>query len=944
MKIIKAQNFKLRKNLLATAIGTVLASSSMAVYAEESISQGLDVEQTEKITVTGSRLSRTTFDAPTPTVVISAADIKISGATNINDLLTTMPQFGEGLDSTSGNYSFGNSGLNVINLRGIGATRTLVLVNSKRPVQITDDGQTLYSDIGMIPSELVERIEILTGGASAVYGSDAVAGVVNFILKKDYQGTSVRGQAGGTNDGGHSTRNFTITHGLSFDDDRGNFSISVDYLNESALRQSDRPGSVAQQRSVVNPADTGPNDGIPDKIWLQNLTTTEWGGEATYFGIWNNEYSTADWYQVDDAGNATLRTAASQVSDGWLARDGSGFALDRWGFIEDPFERVNVFSAVNYQFDSFDLAFDVTYSKSESSNVIDPPFKNEWMSIDAMEAAFDVPTDIASQIRNGDGWGKLHYTFYEAGGRYHENTRDYLAANLSLSGSFENDWSWDTHFTSGKSKAELYSGNALRNDRMNDSFELIGPCQENNSCPSFSPFARPSAEVLDYILDTHNTTTDVVNHAFSANLSGEVYELPAGSVQMSTGVEARYESLEFKPSELWESGNLSSQKTGMDASRNIKEVYAEILIPVLSDVTGIKALDIEAAVRKAEYSTEDSSFTSSKLGVNWTINDSLRFRSTLSRSVRAPQLNELFAGQSIGYSTMTDPCHTDNINGGPADGRRLENCAKLGISPGWVSNISTQRGQQTSSGFAELKEEKAETFTAGFVFQSTAFEGLRVSLDYYDIKLKDMISGFGANDMLSNCVDLAPNSIDNDFCKQVQRDTNGDVLNVRTSSLNADQARRRGLDIEADYITENFSTKLVATRKFEHSFTEFDYVEGTSIKDGDLGQLGIPKWQAKFINTYTEGDFSASWTFKFKQGGKLDIDVSDERYDNQTAKNSLIHDIRASYNLTEEANVYIGVNNITDQTGLDHWVTNYGTRNGWGILGRNFYAGAIYNF
>lgn len=944
MVFTQSENQNLRKRLLAVTISSIIATSSFAVSADENNEDASAEKDVETISVTGSRLTRTTFDAPTPTVVVSAEEIRISGAVNINDLLTTMPQFGEGLDSTSGNYSFGNSGLNAVNLRGIGETRTLVLLNGKRPVQIADDAQFLYSDIGMIPSELVERIEILTGGASAVYGSDAVAGVVNFILKKDYQGTAMRAQVSGTNDGGHSSRSFTITHGLNFDEDRGNLSFSIDYLNESALRQSDRKGSVGQQRSVANPRNTGPDDGIPDRIWLRDLTTTEWGGEATIFGIWNYDHSTPDWYQVDENGNHTLRTAASNVADGWLATDGSGFPLDRWGHIEDPFERVNAFAQLNYQFDTFDLAFDVTYSKAESGNIIDPPFKNVWMYIDDMEAAFDVPSAIASEIRNGDGWAQMHYTFYEAKGRYHENDREYLAANLSLSGDMFEDWRWDVNFTSGKTEAELFSGNALRNDRINDSLQIIGPCVADNTCPSFNPFARPSQEVLDYILDEHTTTTEVVNHAFSANIAGDLYELPAGMVQMSTGLEVRYESLDYAPSELWQSGNLSSQMTAMDASRNIKEVYAEVLVPVLADVAGAKALDIEMAVRKAEYSTEASSFTSSKLGVNWSINDDVRFRSTFSKAVRAPQLTELFAGESIGYTDMSDPCHKDNIYGGPDDGRRVANCALLGISTDWVSNVSTQRGKAISAGNPELREEKAETITAGVVFQPSFIKDFRLSLDYYDIKLEDMISGFGSNAMLSNCVDLAPNSIDNDFCRQVSRAPDGDVLHVRPSSLNADQGRRRGLDIEADYSIGNFSMKLVAVRQLESSLTEYDVVAGESITDDDLGQLSIPKWQANLTTTYTEGNFSASWTYKFKQGGRLDQDASEEYRDTDNPGNSNVHNIRASYNLTDEANVYVGVNNVTNHSGLDHWTTSYGTRNGWSILGRSYYAGVIYNF
>ena len=190
----KKSDIRASKSLLAVAVATSLGLMNFGAYAqEENVSE---VEDVERISVTGSRLTRTTFDAPSPTVVISAEDIKITGAVNINDVLASMPQFGDGIDSTSGNYSFGNSGINALNLRNLGTSRTLVLVNGKRPASISDDAQYLYADVGLIPTELVERIEVLTGGASAVYGSDAVAGVVNFIMKKDYEGTSIRAQAG----------------------------------------------------------------------------------------------------------------------------------------------------------------------------------------------------------------------------------------------------------------------------------------------------------------------------------------------------------------------------------------------------------------------------------------------------------------------------------------------------------------------------------------------------------------------------------------------------------------------------------------------------------------------------------------------------------------------------------------------------------------------------
>jgi outer membrane receptor protein involved in Fe transport len=936
----KRADIKASKSLLAVAVATSLGLMNFGAYAqEENVSE---VEDVERISVTGSRLTRTTFDAPTPTVVISAADIKITGAVNINDVLSSMPQFGDGLDSTSGNYSFGNSGINALNLRNLGETRTLVLINGKRPASISDDAQFLYADVGLIPTELVERIEVLTGGASAIYGSDAVAGVVNFIMKKDYEGTSIRAQVGTSDNGGHDTQALTLTHGLNFNDDRGNFTVSVDYVKDSALRQSDRKNSGSQRRSVTNPDNTGPEDGIPDKIGVKDMTTTQWGAEATIFSVWNGADNGYDWYDMTN-GDPTLRVPANNQYDGWLSRDGSGFPLDRWGYIEDPFERLTVYSALNYSFDAVDVSFDITYASSESSNTIDPPFQRTWYSYDDLNATFDVPDSVNAVNPNQD-WVQLHYTFFEAGPRNHTNEREYLSSNLAISGFLAEDWFWDVSLSVGTSSQELMINNELRNDRLDGNYNAIGPCEADSNCPAFSPFERPSQALLGYVLDSHLTTTDVDNRSLTANIGGDVFELPAGPVQLAVGAEIRYEALKYNPSQLWQSGNISSTKTPMDADRTISEAYTEILVPVISDVTLIKNLDVEMAVRAADYSTESASFTSSKFAVNWAIDDSWRVRSTFSQAVRAPQLTEMFAGQSIGYQTMTDPCDKDEIDGGPSDGRRADNCALLGIPDDFTSNLTSQRGKVLSQGNEELKEEKAETFTVGFIYQPTYFEGFRLSLDYYDIKLEDAIAGFGGNDMLTNCVDLAPNSIDNDFCTQVYRRNDGFVESVNASSLNADQSRRTGIDIESAYVYDNFTFKLVATHQLETSFTEFDVASQEFIKDDFTGQLGSPEWQGQLVNSYDNESFSASWTIKYKQGGLFDIDASEERYDDQEIDDRITHDARAAYDFTEGLKVYLGVNNITDEMGTDHWATSGGTVNGFGILGRTYYLGMNYNF
>ncbi|MBD1582188.1 TonB-dependent receptor plug domain-containing protein [Pseudoalteromonas sp. S16_S37] len=928
-------NTAFSKSLIAMAVAT----SSNFAFAQDSSEEA---KTPERIEVTGSRIKRLNFEAPSPTIVISAEDIKITGAQNVNDILTGMPQFADGFDSASGNYSFGNSGLNILNLRNLGEERTLVLVNGKRPPSVATDYQGMFADVGTIPSSLIERVEVMTGGGSAIYGSDAVAGVVNFILKKDFEGTKANVHLSGTQEGGHSTRALNITHGFNFNDDEGNFTVAFDYLSENVLRQSHRDKSYNYQRSVTNP---NRGEGQPDKIWVTNVSPIPWGVPQTIFSVYNDADGGYDWYDFDESSqDIALRARYKDMYDGWLVDADKGYEGTSWGHIEDPFERINLFASLNYQFEDFDLSYDITLARTESSNVIDPPFKRAWMQVSDVKELFDTPTSITENFSDDD-WIGFHHTFYEFGGRRHKNTRDFYSSNLSLSGSIDDSWFWDINFTTGKSMIDLDSPSQLRQDRLNSKLQVIGECEANDSCPRFSPFERQSQALMDYVIDGYVATTDTINHAMTANIAGDLYQLPAGMLQMSSGFEVRYEGIKFDPSQLWASGKLSSKKAPLDASRNIKEAYIEVLVPVASDLPFAQMIDIEAAYRIADYSSSDSHFESTKLALNWTFNEELRLRSIFSQAVRAPQLQELYSAESIGFSTVNDPCDDSNINGGPADGRRKGNCALFGISEGWSSNIKTQRAEVRSSGNPNLKEEKADTLTVGFVYTPTdMLENLTVSVDYFDIKLKDKISGFGGSGVMANCVDLAPNSISNMFCDLVHRKANGDVDYVQPLSLNFDQARVRGTDIELYYTWDALSFDLKASRLYEDSVTTFDLANQESHTDNDAGELGKAKWAANLVTKYKMEDLTLSWTFKFKESGRYNEDEEPNFRDSDTPGNSLIHNLRADYQYNDTITLYVGLNNITDNNGGDHWTTSRGAYNGWSILGRTGYIGVDVSF
>ena len=942
------------RKLLAIAIAAAAGHSGL-IHAQGQESTHGDASLLEEVVVTGSRIQRSTFDTPSPTSVIDKESIKMTGELNLNEVLSTMPQFGEGYDSTSGSYSFGNSGLNALDMRDMGVKRTLSLVNGHRPVQITTDNNTMVTEIGMIPSELVERVEVLTGGASAVYGADAVAGVVNFILKDNYEGMSIRSQLGTSEEGGGETGGFTFTFGENFADNRGNLAVSLDYFEQKPLLYRERESAAGRTRYIPNPENTGPEDGIPDFIINNNITYPDFNISGNTFGMWNGEAGGLDWYGIE-GDNVRLRTPASAIAQGWKVTDGSGFDPNAYNFARSPFERVNGYSRVTYEIsDSTRVSADLMYSNTKSFDEIDPDFIwGTWVTQEGLEASGITIPDAVQQVLAdyGDNWLQIPYTFASAGPRWHKNDREYLAVSATLQGEFENGWNWDTYVNSGYTDTVLTRGNNLREDRIDTStFTLIGPCAEEGNCPEFSPFTQASQAVNDYVMASDETHTNVTQHSFAANLTGDLFELPAGMVKFGSGFESRYENLDYQPSELWQSGILSSQQTPIDdKSRTVHEVYSELLVPLLAEKPLVESLEFETAVRAAEYSTEAANFTSWKAGLNWALNDSVRFRSVYSLAVRAPQLGEMYLGTSIGYSDLTDPCDSDEIDGGPSDGRRADNCAALGIAEGWDSNLKGQRGRVISEGNDDLREEDATTFTAGFVFTPSFAEGLNVSIDYYDIDLTDMIVRFGASNTLALCVDSE--SINNDFCTQVTRLANGDVESVRDTYINADGARRTGIDLEADYqfslgdtlgLPGDLRFNLVANRQLESSYTETNNLTGKLETTDYVGQFGTPEWKADLSTTYYVDDLTLRLTTKFTQGGPIDLDGRSERYENSRIEDSLYFNLWSGYQVTESTQLYLGLNNLTNETWTNHPYTSYGSAN-YSLLGRYLYAGASLNF
>ncbi|ACJ29990.1 TonB-dependent receptor [Shewanella piezotolerans WP3] len=934
------------KPIFVAVMSSLIAQSAVAEAAL--VDDGANEEGYERIVVTGSRLARAGADTTAPVTVVTAEELAITGSMNLNEMLATLPQF-QGIEASANSYNPENAGLSTTELRDLGTIRTLVLVDGHRPTQTLNSSDLLVTDLNNIPATLVDRVEVLTGGASAVYGSDAVAGVVNIILKKDYEGLELNAYGSTTEMGDGEQTGVTLTTGQSFDDSKGNFVVSLDYSKQNELRYADRAGSRAETSYVRNKLDPyGEKEGIPDLITLRNVGWVDYNIPVDRPTIYlpDADYS---YYQFgrDDDGSLT---------PGYLsATDEELYSYYKQSRVDNPYmyssngpvqfqipdEKYSAYVSASYDFDnSIRLSGNVQYSKVTAKQRIDPEFMySTWL--DTANADFKVPQevlDVVAEHNDGSSWIKVPYTFQQIGDRITENEREYLSASVSLEGDISDDWYWDTYLSSGKTDKDRTYSNYVDTTRFYR-FETVGVCEQTNSCPEFNPFMPLSDETQDYLrLDPFTDTTSSFQHTVSANVNGTAFELPAGPLQVGFGAEFRQEGFKVEPSDVMLLGlNRGNTVAPQDVDRNITEGYVEVNIPVIADVAYAESVDVEAALRVAHYSTSGTN-DSWKFGVNWAINDEVRVRSVYAKAVRAPQLTELFAPESTGAFKITDPCDMDNLHLGDNPDVRAANCQALGVPADFVSDlrIETQVDGATK-GNEDLNPELAYTLTAGLVYTSSMLDNFIVSLDYYDIEIEDVITRVGAGTIVDRCVDST--TINNPFCSQVTRKADGNISFVNDTYVNNAKMKRKGIDFQANYDWDlnsgaNIDLTLYGTYAIHSSFKDANDSEVHNY----VGVRGTPEWKSSFITSYADAGFKATWQINYVSSTKYSRTATEETHDTPIMPSSILHNTRLSYDFTDSVRAYVGVTNVFDQD----WLGTAGASTGsttYPIRGRGYNAG-----
>lgn len=922
----------------STALVITLSLAGAALEISPSYAQD-DDEAIEMIVVTGSRISRSGATSSTPTTVINSEQIALSGELKIGDLLREFPAFAPGINSQNTNVSFINAGLNLADLRDLGTNRTLVLVNGRRRVGSQPD--TTAVDLNTIPSSMIERVEVITGGASAIYGADAVAGVVNLIMKDDFEGIEIHAQTGVSSRGDGEEYSLAATIGGNFADDRGNAVFHVSWDKESSIGFEDRPGGISGRQFIPNPSSTGPNDGIDDFIIMDNIRQI--GGQQESAFIIGGEVFAFN----PDGSLRPFELGPSGLVNG-VFTDGGEAAI---GFdvrcpqarcdIAVPTERFLISGAADYDLsDQVTVFIDGTFSANSSSSLFGsvfeiPPFTNN-ISIDNPFVTDELRTLL--QDAGATSVGILRSDM-ELGPRGSNNDRRMFQITAGVKGQLEGTWSYEAYYSFGSTR--------FVNTKINDKFEnrwalaldavtdpatgeivcrsvLVGNVQDPGCVPinllASGPAITPKALAFIHIPNA-TETAELRQQVASAYLSGDVVDIWAGPVSLALGVEYRRESSNNITSAIQQAGLgfFNTTRRATSGSFNVYEAFAETIVPLAKNSV-VGDANLEAAVRWADYSTSGTA-TSWKVGGDWSPISDVRFRGVLSRAVRAPNVGELFSPGSEGFITVDDPCDAAFVSGGSAS--RAGNCATLGITQPFASNAQTINIRTQTSGNPNLDVEKSDTITLGIVLTPRWIPNLTLTVDYFDIEIKGAINTLGVQDILNNCVDFG--DLDNVFCDSITRDGVGNILQIRRQNVNVSRFDRAGYDFESRYVVDmddlgivNFD--VIATRSTKN---EFILAPGTltgSNTIDNLGEFGAPKWRGTGNVTWIRGPLTTNFSLRYLGHQVRDVQPTQPEDNRATLKAAerWYADVAVRYEVSERITGTFGINNVFDTLSPSH--------------------------
>lgn len=952
----------------------LLATTGTGVFAQEATGDAEVFNADDTIVVTGSRIARKDFSSESPVVTVGRDILDAAGPSTIETTLNQLPQFAATAGSSS--TSTARGGRSNANLRGFGITRTLVLTDGRR-MQPSDPLGAV--DLNTIPSALVENVEIITGGASAVYGSDAIAGVVNFRLRRNFEGFEIDAQQMITGHGDGRALDLSATLGGNFADGRGNAVLSVSFMDRQEVKRRSREFFRNGGVTAVLPSGLL----LPDAANLPSQAAIN--AVFSRYGVTDNIPRNSRFSMNPDG---TLFTGTTPIYNfRWpeggpyvISGGNVGVPIGEAYPLQQPLQRFSVFGKASYDLTDNLTAytqFSYTHYTADQNlygrnqaitrDVYIPvtnPFLNDDMRA-IMASRPDPDAPLLYYFQTGRLGPSLQQTTY----------------NVSqITGGFRGDLgildaTWDVYASYGRTEQDTVGGNYV--DRAAFLSLIEAPDGGASICEGgFNPFiiAKPSLQCLDYLIRgiQERTTLEQINA--EATLQGRLFSLPAGDARFAAGVGYRKNSYSFRPDATRLTGSLLTIPLSgpTDGSTNTKEAFVELLLPVLKDLPLIRRLDLSLAYRYSHYDTAGGVHTY-KAGADWEIFRGLSARGGYQRAIRAPSAGELFQPSEQGATTVGrtvtgggDPCDiTSAYRTGSNAAQVRALCIANGVPESVVDlhRFSGTNVQSNMSGNRNLKEETADTFTAGLVWRSQSssplLRNLSASVDFYDIKIKDAIGLITGEVIAQRCFngqgnanpDYDPNNF---YCGLIHRGSAGNFATITTPLLNLSGYRTQGVDFQVDWRINagnigTFGINVLAAYVSKYSIQSLagaPFVNYTgTIGNAQIGDaISHPEWKTVTSFSFERGGtrLDLRWRWIEAMGHSANIGAANPI--SLGVKSRSYFDLTASARISDAFQLRGGILNIADKQPPE-WTGESATDPAiYDILGRRAFVGVNMKF
>jgi outer membrane receptor protein involved in Fe transport len=864
-----------------------------------------ETEALQEIVVTGSRIATPELETFAPTMVLSSAAIENTGTINVADSLRDLPSVGTSLLSTANsNFLTSSSGINTLNLRNLGDQRTLIMVNGRRMTPGVAGSSIV--DLNTIPTDFIDHVEIVTGGASAIYGSDAVAGAVNIIYKKDFQGLELHGQYGqsGYNDDGTYTGG--LTFGTALADNRGHFMVNISHDKEQGVRSANR-AATNTDIDVTPSGITNPqfSSYIPEGNFFFNSSAGGFGNSPT-----------------------TPAGAFSFTPDGTLINQGLGAGFNRSAerLIAVPLERTLLASTFAYDLtDHHHLYSELTYSDTTSHSQIesnplaangtpavygtavdangDPigmPVTNAYLQtmpslapiVGEINAWNSTGANCVGSLATNPNYDCINYLTFrrrltDISDRTSDAVRQTHRVVLGINGDLPfGDWKYDASYVYGRTTDQQESSGAVNTlnfqqalnsvvDPVTGKIVCADPVAVASGCVPINIFGLNSITpaAAAYVAATITRNVQISEEVTNAYATGSIATLPAGKVSLVVGTEFRKDSSSEIFDPLTNLGlNASNALPNVEGSISVKEAFTELDVPLLTDVPFAKSLALDGAFREANYSTSGN-VNAWKFGLNWAVNPDIRFRGVYSRAVRAPNIGELFGGQAQTFPPgLTDPCDGTTAT---STGQVAAACRAI---PAIASAIASHGAftyapldYQLIFGLVgsnpNLTSEKSKTKTYGFVLTPSFVPNFSLSVDYFDINVQGAVAGIPFQTSVNDCLQTAVDT----FCNNVIRNaTTGKITELLALNLNVGYIRSAGIDTAARYHWDMGPAGRMDLSLVETHQMKLEQAIPGAPTEVDLGQLNAGgrlgagfKDRATLTADYFLGALDFSWKLNF---------------------------------------------------------------------------------